>query len=72
MKIIGLIILIILSVLALFLVVCLFVKIRLVLAFAKPREGRIAFDVQIATFGGRVVKKLDFGESHDSSYDKKE
>lgn len=59
MKIIGLIILIILSVLALCLAVCLFVKIRLIVNFVKPRDGKSKAEVRLELFSGRVIKKLD-------------
>lgn len=73
MKILGLIILIILSVLALFLAVCLFIKLSLVLRLSKPRDGKCSFDAQISSFGGHIVKKFNTdksSEGHKSKDDK--
>ncbi|MBQ4526634.1 MAG: DUF2953 domain-containing protein [Clostridia bacterium] len=63
MSVLGLILLIILSVIAIFLVICLFVKIRLIVSFQKPRDGNFSFDVTVTLSGGRVVFYKTFGLS---------
>ena len=73
METLGLIMLIILSVLVLFIILCLFVKVRLVFTASKGDEEALGFSVHISLFGGKFTRMLFPGKSDppDHKKDKK-